>query len=86
VPLLNVWFKQKLWIDIALAVVKSIDINPRNLVPVDETSELSLRSVLVSMSLLEQVNKACTQENDYLTFTSFLKFIKTWAINRQLYG
>ena len=86
VPLLNVWYKQMLWVDVSLTVVLATDISPRNLLPVDEASGLSLRSVLVSMSLYERVCFACEDESDYVVFTDFLKTIKTWAINRQLYG
>jgi hypothetical protein len=82
VPLLNVWYKQTLWVDVSLTVVLATDISPRNLLPVDEASGLSLRSVLVSMSLYERVCFSCEDESDYEVFTTFLKTIKTWAINR----
>lgn len=86
VPLLSICFKQKLWIDLSLAVVQDIDSNPRNLLPEDEGSEVSLRSVNVSMTLFDSVNQCCLLDSHYQEFAVFLKFIKTWAINRQIYG
>lgn len=57
VPILNIEFKQKLWIDLAICVVQEIEANPFNLNPFDEQSEQSLRSVLVSIKIKEYVKQ-----------------------------
>lgn len=62
VPLLNICFKGKLWIDIALAVVHEIDNHVVNMVCEDESSEICLRSVKTSIYIHDYVKKDCKHE------------------------
>lgn len=79
VPLLNLYYKDSLWVDLSFSIVSQInyDEDPmtfiESLVPVDQNSLTSLTSVKTSI-IIKEIG------GDQLS--KMLRIVKKWAINR----
>ena len=78
-PLLNIYYKNSLWVDLSFSIVSQInyDEDPmtlvESLVPVDENSLTSLTSVKTSIIIKEIGGEQ---------LSTMLRIVKRWAINR----
>jgi hypothetical protein len=79
VPLLNLYYKDSLWVDLSFSIVSQInyDEDPmtfvESLVPVDQNSLTSLTSVKTSIIIKEIGGEQLSK---------MLRIVKKWAINR----